>query len=203
MGLQLVTGPATEPLSVDDVRPFFRLVHDGADSFLTPLIAAARERCERITGRALISQQWKLTLTRWPSVGAERSGDDYDLGGPLIRLPKPPLITVDEVKYVDLNGTLTTLATNQYVVDTTTEPATISPAFQSGSNAYVIWPIIRVQRAAIQVKFTAGYGTSGADVPWEIKERIKNYVAYCFEHPVERDERWLDTLFEGFDYGRA
>ncbi len=188
-----ITGPGVEPVAIDEARQFCRLVHDGADAILTSLITAGRERCERITGRALISQQWKFTLTRWPS----------ECGGWLIRLPNPPLITVDSLKYVALDGTLTTLATDQYVADTATEPGVITPAFQSGSNAYVVWPVIRVQRNAVEVTFTAGYGTTASSVPAEIKERIKNYVAYCFEHPVERDERWLDMLFEGFDYGRA
>lgn len=187
-GLTLITAPAVEPLDIEDAKAACRILHDGLDSNIDGLIKGGRERCERITNRALVSQQWKLTLGKWPS--------DY-----IIRLPKPPLISVDSVKYANLStGVLTTLATSQYFVDATTEPATITPATLS-SGVFAIWPIPRIQRNAIEVTFTAGYGTSPDNVPNEIKERLKVYVAHCLNRQEETDEEYLDRIFAGFSSG--
>lgn len=188
MGLILVTAPTVEPLELEEAKQACRLYHDGLDDLIDGLIRGGRERCERLTNRALISQVWKLTMDRWPPCR-------------VIELPKPPLISVSSVKYVAQGtGTLTTLATNQYVVDTNTEPATITPAF-NGSSAQVIWPNLRVQLNAVEVTFTAGYGTSADSVPAEIKERIKTYVVHCLRRPEMTDEEYLDRVFAGFSCG--
>lgn len=188
MGLTLITAPAVEPLDIEDAKAACRIYHDALDVVIDGLRQGARERCERLTDRALISQQWKLSLDKWPC--------EY-----LIRIPKPPLISVQTVKYADLNtGVMTTLASSQYYVDTTVEPATISPA-TLGNGVYAIWPVIRVQKNAVEVTFTAGYGTSPDNVPSEIKERLKTYVVHCLRRPEMMDEDFLDRIFAGFFSG--
>lgn len=181
MGLVQTSAPATEPITNADTRAFLRITGIHEAPLVTTLIEDARQRCERVTGRALITQTWRLTLSQWP---CDR----------VIRLPKPPLVSVSSITYIDTSGTTQTLAADQYRVDITTEPGTITPAYG------VSWPSVRDVTASIAVTFVCGYGAATA-VPAGIKERLKNHVAYCFEHRTDRDERYLDTLFEGWFCG--
>jgi hypothetical protein len=89
------------------------------DPVLTIFISAAREYCETITRRALITQSWKLTLDKFPTPAMNISsanwyGPQWGVGpGPLSALapegrtgyelfiPLPPLQTIDSIKYYD------------------------------------------------------------------------------------------------------
>lgn len=184
MGVKLLTAPAAEPVSLDEAKTFARVDHAAEDDLIDSLVAEMRQRCEKVSWRALITQTWKLTLDDWPRWGCRRC----------IRLPRPPVQSVTSVTYLATDGTRTTLAANQYLLDTTVEPATITEAYG------VSWPTVRVVPGSIEVTFVAGYGLA-VSVPSEIKGAIKNAVAYCYRHRTDRDEQYLDALFAGFSYG--
>lgn len=77
-----------------------------------------------------------------------------------ILLPWSPVQSVSSVAYVDTAGVTQPLTvTTDYVVDTSSEPARIYPAYQCS------WPSCRGQRNAITVTYIAGYGASGTAVP--------------------------------------
>lgn len=104
MKYAVATAPTTEPISLADTKMHLRTVTGDTsedNAIITPLIQAAREYCENITGRALASQ----TVKAYP--------DDW---GPW-RLPRPPLIAVTSIKYYDEDGTEYTLAAMDYQVD--------------------------------------------------------------------------------------
>ena len=61
------------------------------DALITALIVTARQQAEHRTGRALVSQQWRQGLDQFP--------DDS------LELPKPKLVSVQSVTYLDSNGT--------------------------------------------------------------------------------------------------
>ena len=60
----LLTGPAVEPLSLDDARSFLRVEHGDDD----PLVSA-RMHVEGQGKTALISQDWRIVLDCWPHHG--------------------------------------------------------------------------------------------------------------------------------------
>lgn len=185
MGLVVVTPPTIEPVSLDEARRFLRILPDDTaeDDDITALIEAARERAERVSGRSLITRTLQLTLDVWPVDG-------------VILLPYPPSIAITSVKYTDPStGTLTTIDSAEYQHDATQEPGVLMPAYGES------WPSSRPGPNSIRVEYTAGYGATADAVPREIRERIKNYVAYCFEHRADRDESFLDSLFQGFTCG--
>lgn len=102
---RVLTPPTAEPVSLEDVKVYLRLI-PGDDSedeaVLKPLIGAAREYCENITGRALAAQ----TVAAYPVAGQQT-----------ISLPMPPLIQVDAIMAHGADGTRAALETSDYFVD--------------------------------------------------------------------------------------
>lgn len=123
-------------------------VNTTTDWLISMFIKAARMAAERITRRALVTQTWDMFLTGFP--------------GWEMYIPKPKTQSIVSISYVDSNGVTQTLAIDQYLVDTKSEPARITPAFG------LIWPVTRWQNNAVTVRFTSGYGVA-ADVPDGIK----------------------------------
>jgi uncharacterized phiE125 gp8 family phage protein len=126
-------------------------VNTTEDWFLNLLIRSARIAAERITKRALVTQTWDLYLDRFPA------WEQY--------IPLPKTQSVASVKYIDTNGAEQTLAADQYLVDTKSEPGRIAPAFG------LIWPVTRWQTNAVTIRFTCGYGGAA-----DVSDGIKNWM---------------------------
>ena len=161
MGLTLTTGPATEPVTLAEAKAHCRVDASDDDALITALIVAVRQRAEGLTGRALITQQWKLTGEAFPS-GA-------------LGLPKPPLVSVQTIKYLDTAGAQQTLSGSAYDVTTSELLGTIAPKWGTE------WPSIRSQIAAVEIAYTAGYGAAAA-VPQSIKAWMLCYIAAAYDN---------------------
>lgn len=152
MGLTLKFAPAEEPVTLAEAKLHCKADSADDDALITALIVSARQQAEHRTGRALITQQWELTLERF---AAQRYSGRIDL-------PKPALVSVQSVKYMDSSGTLQTLASTEYQVITSELVGYIVPAYGKA------WPSCRVQPDSVVVAYTAGYGAAAA-VPQSIK----------------------------------
>ena len=168
MRYSLVTAPAVEPLSVQDVIDQCQLgeIPDDQRLRVSAYITGARQLLERRLRRQFCTATWKLYLDRFP--------------GEIQITDKLPVKTITHIKYYDANGTLTTLtpAATYYQSDLTSEqrPARIMPAH--GTN----WPSVRSEiYNAVEVQFTAGYGAA-ADVPAAIKNGMLLLVANWYEN---------------------
>lgn len=171
MGLQLITEPSVDPVSLDEAKTHLRVTTEAEDGYIAGLILAARAVVEADTRRALITQSWRLTLDSWPpeqryaplatapALGA-RLASGYHRWRPRIVLPRPPLQTVTSVQYVDAAGAVQTLAPSLYqVAKADTGEWYIEPAYN------VIWPQTRIQLEAITVEFVCGYGDGPGAIP--------------------------------------
>jgi hypothetical protein len=58
----LIAGPGEEPVSLAEVKAFARVDGTDEDALISALIAAARLHVESLTGRALVTQTWRLVL---------------------------------------------------------------------------------------------------------------------------------------------
>lgn len=57
----MVTPPATEPLTLAEIKLFLRVDGSDEDSLLNSLTIVAREMAEKYTGHVLITQDWQMS----------------------------------------------------------------------------------------------------------------------------------------------
>lgn len=148
MSYTLITAPAAEPLTLAEVKNFCQVEADvTADDTLLQavLLPAARQACEHLTGRALITQEWRRTL------------DSFGCGP--IELEHAPLASVQSVQYMDSAGAWQTASPDVYTVDTASLPGRVALAFGQ------VWPQVQYQIASVRINYTAGYGAAGSAVP--------------------------------------
>ena len=164
-GVKPTSKPSSEAISLDDAKAQLRVTHDAEDCFIDGLIADVREEFEGLTGHSVMSRTWELTLDCFP---AESSLT--------IKLPMPPIISVESVKYLDTDGALQTLATSVYkLVRESNTSAWLE--LKSGQS----WPAIIPAGDAVVVSFTAGYATA-SDVPRVIKRWMKMVITDWFRN---------------------
>ncbi len=170
--LELVTAPATEPISRAEAKTHLREDGTAQDTHIDGLIIAARQAIEAYIGRGLIDQTWDLKLSRFPNGEAE---------GDAIILPYPPLSSVTSVKYVNGSGVETTLVVNtDYVV--------LKPSGPNADRGLIDlaygkeWPTPREQKDAVRVRFIAGYGASGNNVPAAIRNAMLLLIGDFYEN---------------------
>jgi len=95
---RLVTAPASEPLTLNEVKLFLRVDDTTEDDFITSLITAARGLVEGHTWMPLISQTWAMQF------------DKDELNLLVWNINKAPLISVSSITYYDSNNDIQTLA---------------------------------------------------------------------------------------------
>tara|TARA_S200002703_G_scaffold61685_1_gene53591 strand:- start:11860 stop:12450 length:591 start_codon:yes stop_codon:yes gene_type:complete len=154
------TDAVSEPITLTEAKDQLRETGSTEDTFINTLIKTARQFAEDKTGRALITQTWKATL------------DNGSLPtDSIIELPRPPLQSVTAVTYVDSDGATQTLSTDNYTVDTLSEPGRIM---------FEDMPTIKSTINALTVEYVAGY-TDTSEVPSGIKQGILILVEHWFD----------------------
>ena len=160
MALFRATAPAIDPLTLAETKTHLRItasITEDDDYVEDTLIPTAVQRGEGATNRAFITQTWDLKLDRFPC-------------GDWIWMPKPPLLTITSITYIDTAGTSTTWASSNYAVDAPT-----GPKAQRGRVALaygVSWPATRPQANAVTIRFTCGYGATAAAVPVRLRRAM-------------------------------
>lgn len=158
------TAPAAQPLSLAEAKEQLRLdvATTAEDDLLNDLIAAAADMIEGMTWRALITQTRNLKFDRFPSE---------------IVIGRGPVSSIEQITYVDTAGVTQTLASAAYQADLNSTPARICPAY-----GYT-WPATRPQTLqAVEVRYIAGYGASGSDVPQRLRNAMKVTVHDWYEN---------------------
>jgi uncharacterized phiE125 gp8 family phage protein len=105
----LVSPPANAVLTSADAKARLNIGSEVPDAVMDAYIMAATQWIDGIDGwlgRALITQTWKAMLDQWPT--------DFDDGR--IMIPLPPLQSVSEVSYLDVDGNATVIDPADYQV---------------------------------------------------------------------------------------
>ncbi len=156
MSLTLITGPATEPVTLADAKLHLRVDGTVEDALIQTLISAARLTLEAHGNLAMINQTWALRLDRWP--------------GSVVSLPIGP---VSAVQAIFVDGIA--LANEAYVLvpggDARIARADNAP-----------WRAPSGLAGGIEIRFDAGFGPEGTDVPRHLHHAILMLVAEWFEN---------------------
>ena len=148
----------TCPIDLVEMKTHLRVDSSDEDEIIAQMMLAATDWAENFQSRTYISRERTMQL------------DAFQL---LTRPPYAPLVSVDEIVYVDADGTEQTLDSAYYRVDTGKEPGRITEAY----NYY--WPTTRNVTGAVTITYTSGYGLAAA-VPEDIKAAIKMIVHHLY-----------------------
>lgn len=164
MALTEVTAPAAEPVTTAQAKAQIRVDISDDDTLIDGLVTTARQVVETITRRALITQTWDWVLDEFPA-------------GDTLVLPLPPLQSVTSITYVDTDGNSGTVSSGDYIVDTDSEPGRV--VLKTGST----WPSVSLRAAnGVTVRFVAGYGSAGSNVPQAIRQALLLIVGHLYEN---------------------
>lgn len=167
MQWRVTTAPLSEPITLAVAKAHLRVDFDDDDTLIGALITAAREYCEDVLGRAL------MTRTLEGALDDEPEGDT-------ITLPRPPLSSVRSVKFYDTDDVATTVDPADYLVDITSEPGRI--VLNDGAE----WPQVDLRPAnAVVIEFDAGYGDDPEDVPAKFRQAMLLMIGHWYTHREE------------------
>jgi uncharacterized phiE125 gp8 family phage protein len=186
MSLVQTSAPGIEPVTLVDAKNFLRVDADltADDTLISLLIGAARRYAEAYTGRSFISQGWKLLLDSFPGYGLTGTEWGVTFSHPrnAVLFEKGPLISVDSIIYTAMDqSTVTVLSPGapDYAIDLEGAVPRMTPGFGR------VWPIPLPQIGAVQINYTAGYGTTAASVPEGIRHWMLMRISTLYENREE------------------
>jgi uncharacterized phiE125 gp8 family phage protein len=160
----LVTDPpANLVVSVDEVKAQARLMLPGEtdpfggaeDALIERLIRSATDELsapQGWLGRSLLTQGILLSLDFQPTYA--------------LRIPCPPVQSVDEARYLEQDGSLTTIDLDDFMFDFDADESYMWP--RPGRS----WPVAARMPGRFKIRFTAGYGNLPDDVPEVIRDAL-------------------------------
>ena len=196
MAVVVSVGPTVEPILLAETKEHLKVENNVDNVLITNLIIAAREHAEMITRRSFTTQTLKLFMDEFLPFGGIRSvihhnhEEDVTFNNhpdnnwfqhersDVIFLPRPPLVSVASVQFIDEDGVTQTFAASKTDVDTNSQPGRIVPAFGE------TWPDTRNVQNAVTITYDSGFGAASA-VPQTIKQALFMMIGGWFENREE------------------
>jgi len=120
--IQVQTPPAAEPVTLDVLKNHLRVTITNDDTLIKLYLQSARELVESESGRSLVNKVYRQSHDRFPRLhdcGDFGTGYFYQApryarshhydGRQQIKLLRCPLVSVEKITYIDLDGNLQTL----------------------------------------------------------------------------------------------
>lgn len=161
-----ITTPAAN-LAIDLQRVYDHLRRDGDapdDDYVKLLVRSAIGQVERRCGIALITQT------------VEDMHDGFPDDGSPLQMRISPAATLTHVKYYDTDGVLQTWSSSNYITDFRSIKGRI------GLAEGVSYPDTQDRINSVTVTYTAGFGATAANVPFEIQAAILLMVGRAYEN---------------------
>lgn len=174
--IKVITPPDAEPLTLEEVKVNLRIVNPDEDGDIERMIRAARQMAEERLNRALMPQVLEFAQNEFCTT---------------LKFPRPPLVDVTTVKYVDGDGAEQTLDSAAYITNEYVDPPELTPAYGTS------WPSTQLRAAAIVVRYTAGYADA-ASVPEPIRQWMLLAIGAFYEHRSMVNEGQTYALPEDF-----
>ena len=164
MAPEVLTPPASEPVSLAEARAHLRVTTDEEDALIGRLIASARQRVEAELGIALITTAFR------------EGGDGWELDAVgRLNLGRGPLIAVDALAVANAAGTFTGVPADRYLAEIGSRPGTL---VATGAGL----PAPGRATGGVRIDYRAGFGADPASVPQPLRQAILLLVAEAFEH---------------------
>lgn len=162
--LRRITQPAVEPVSLATAKIHCRVDTESDDLYIQSLISVARSYVEDTLDCTICTTVWEVKYDLFPIWA--------------IVLPRLPMQdkTVT-VTYRSGDGTYSTLssANSDFQVDSSVLPGRIYPQWARA------WPATRGDENSVTVRYTAGYGDDGQNVPPVVKHLIMLLVGHWYD----------------------
>lgn len=191
--VEVVTPPASECVTLDELKLQVRVDNGEEDDLLAGYLAAAREAFELATdGRVIIDTEFTERFSGWGSLGGYSPHWVYCRTEPLrLRLAKAKVTAITSVKYYDPDDIEQEL--EAYEADLTGTPCVLSCS--AG------WPPLSSKRLRpVSVTYSAGWADAAA-VPASVKLAVKSLAAHwywCREAYAEADLKAVPMSFADF-----
>jgi uncharacterized phiE125 gp8 family phage protein len=165
--VRLTTAPgASEPVTLDDLKAYGRIVSADEQRVIEQLLLAARQEVERYSGHVLVPGTFRVSIDEWTA---------------RLELPLTPVREVTSVGYQYADGTDETVDVATYYSDLGAVPARV--VF---SNRFAR-PYALRGSAGIEIEVVAGYETR-ADVPEDIRQHVMTLALLMYEHRDDPDQ---------------
>lgn len=173
--IDITTGPAVEPVTVQEVKDHCHISHNVEDSLLSTWIKSAREKAEEYHKKYYLTQNVKISFDGFPCL-------------PYV-LPVFPVQSVESIKYVTCEGVEVTMLLTDFIISFSGKKCRIA----HGHNK--LWPIVTLRSIdSFAINTTVGYGSTAAAVPAKVKDAIMLYCAW------RSDNREAENSFPDFFY---
>jgi uncharacterized phiE125 gp8 family phage protein len=201
-GLLQSTPPGGEPITLTEAKLWLRVTNTKEDALIGALISAARASVESFTGLQVNTAVWEVTYDHFPTVGGSPGAGSYvtERWG-TFELPKNPVISVDDISYIDDTNVVTMLPTADYIVDTRSKPSRITPAHSK------FWPATLPVINSVTITMTCGYGAfddSPNPVPAGLMQAMHLLILDMYVHReaqsdvLLRENRLINNLLYEF-----
>ncbi len=162
--IEIITGPAEEPISLALAKNHLRVEHTADDALITLWIASARVMTEKHTNRRWVTQTIRLSTNRFPPNGCP------------LRLPVSPISAVNSVSYIDADGNDVEADDQAWQAWTAHNPPLV--AMSGGAD----WFETEEHRLnAVSIEVTAGYG-GASSVPTDAVAAMLLCLGFWYEN---------------------
>jgi uncharacterized phiE125 gp8 family phage protein len=166
MSLKVTSVDGTEPITLDEAKQQCYILTSNTDTDIENLLdayrSAARQYAENRTWLSILEKTYEYKLDSFPQG--------------IIELPRPPVISVDSIEYVDTSENTQTLSDSKYRVDTDSYPARIE-------NVDDNWPETEDQIDAVTITFKAGFtSNTKPDTQEDINTAMKMLIKYWYDN---------------------
>ncbi|MFW6079536.1 MAG: head-tail connector protein [Gemmatimonadota bacterium] len=177
-------------MSLIEAKSHLRVTHSDEDARIAALATAVREAFEAQTRRQLVETTWTLTLDRFPP--SDRAA---------ILVPRPPLRSVESIRYIDTAGVEQTWPEGEYTVQAPAGPK--PPRGRIHPQHEETYPDTADVSGAVTIEFEAGY--AGGAVPEAVKAVLLAALSSLYVHREDQitgtivsDNRTVRRLFDAW-----
>jgi len=165
--LNLVTDASIEPVTLSEMKTFMKVDLTDEESLIEALIISARLSIENYCGIGLITKTYDYI---------------FDDVADVIKIPLPPLQSVDTFVYNDEDYDETEISSSYYKVF----------SYNKNKGEVILKPNYEYSDAQVgvrgyRIRFNNGYGDNASDVPNLLKTALKLTVAHWFENRESQD----------------